>query len=176
MGTTSRALEVTIISGEGLRVDRRRQVKKKAFVVVRTNSQNSRSTKADFDGGSFPAWNEKLVLEMPAHARFLTVEVRCKVNSGDKVVGTAKIPVSDFAGGYFPPNYLHFLSYRLRDSGGERNGIINLSVRVKGTENVIGAATCAAAAASSLRPWMGGSTVVGKFSGGVVTGVPVWMA
>ncbi|KAF7138590.1 hypothetical protein RHSIM_Rhsim07G0019500 [Rhododendron simsii] len=173
MATTSRALEVTVISGEGLRLDRRRPVKKNAFVIVRTNSQNSRSTAASDDtGGSSPAWNEKLVVEMPPHAWFLTVEVRCRANSGDKVVGTARIPASDFVGCNVPANYLHFLSYRMRDGRGEPNGIINLSVRVKGAENGAGAAATCAAAASVSRPWVGGAVVVGKVAGGVVTGVP----
>ncbi|XP_028095787.1 BON1-associated protein 2-like [Camellia sinensis] len=176
MATTSRSLEVTIISGENLRVDRTRPVKKNAFVVVRTDSSPiSQSTNLDIDGGSYPTWNQTLLVDMPGHARFLNVDVQCRSNSGDKVVGTARIPASDFAGGYFPENYLHFLSYRLRDSGGERNGIVNLSVRVKVPEGSgrVAAASSAANSCSQSRPWMGVSAV-GKVSGGIVSGVPVW--
>ncbi|XP_028064927.1 BON1-associated protein 2-like [Camellia sinensis] len=175
MATTSRSLEVTIISGENLRVDRTRPVKKNAFVVVRTDSSPiSQSTNLDIDGGSYPTWNQTLLVDMPVHARFLNVDVQCRSNSGDKVIGTARIPASDFAGGYFPENYLHFLSYRLRDSGGERNGIVNLSVRVKvpeGSGRV--AASSAATSCSQSRPWMG-VPAAGKVSGGIVSGVPVW--
>ncbi|XP_057497682.1 BON1-associated protein 2-like [Actinidia eriantha] len=170
MATTSRALEVTVISGEGLRLDRRRPVKKNAFAVVRTNSRISRTTKTDIDGGSYPTWNEKIVVDFPSQARFLTLEVHCKTNSGEKVVGTARIPATDFSGGYFPDNYLHFLSYRLRDGKGERNGIINLSVRVKVPENRVSAAMCS----GGTVPWMGGPLAVEGCSSGVVTGVPVW--
>ncbi|XP_028095786.1 BON1-associated protein 2-like [Camellia sinensis] len=175
MATTSRSLEVTIISGENLRVDRTRPVKKNAFVVVRTDSSPiSQSTNLDIDGGSYPTWNQTLLVDMPVHARFLNVDVQCRSNSGDKVVGTARIPASDFAGGYFPENYLHFLSYRLRDSGGERNGIVNVSVRVKlpeGSGRV--AASSAATSCSQSRPWMG-VPAAGKVSDGIVSGVPVW--
>ncbi|KAA8520594.1 hypothetical protein F0562_014850 [Nyssa sinensis] len=128
----------------------------------------ARMTKVDTEGGSHPEWNEKLVVDMPVHAHSVTVEVQCKTNSGNKVIGAARIPVSDFVGGYTPENYLHFLSYRLRDDRGERNGIINLSVRVKMPEH----ATCAASYAGSYsQPW---SMVPGhQVSGAVVTGVPV---
>ena len=175
MATTSRSLEVTIISGENLRVDRTRPVKKNVFVVVRTDSSPiSQSTNLDIDGGSYPTWNQTLLVDMPVHARFLNVDVQCRSNSGDKVVGTARIPASDFAGGYFPENYLHFLSYRLRDSGGERNGIVNLSVRVKvpeGSGRV--AASSASTSCSQSLPWTG-APAAGKDSGGIVSGVPVW--
>ncbi|KAL6981890.1 hypothetical protein U1Q18_023508 [Sarracenia purpurea var. burkii] len=148
METTSRVLEITVISGEGFLEGRRRPVKKNAFVIIRTDSRNSRTTKMDTAGGSYPVWNEKLAVDMPAHAGFLTVEVQRKTQSGGRVVGGARIPVSDFAGGYFPVNYLHFLSYRLRDERGESNGIINLSVRVKVPENAINAAACGAVSCS----------------------------
>ncbi|GFY92600.1 hypothetical protein Acr_08g0009960 [Actinidia rufa] len=170
MATTSRALEVTVISGEGLRLNRRRPVKKNAFAVVRTNSRISRTTKTDIDGRSYPTWNEKIVLEFPSHERFLTVEVHCKTYSGEKVVGAVRIPATDCTGEYFPDNYLHFLSYRLRDGKGERNGIINLSVRFKVPENRVSPAMCGGGAVQ----WMGGPLAVEGFSSEVVIGVPVW--
>ena len=178
MATNSRALEVTVISGEGLLLDRRNPVKKNAFAVVRTNSRISRTTKTDIDGGGYPTWNEKIVVEFPSHVLFLTVEVHCKTYSGEKVIGAARIPATDFAGGYFPDNYLHVLSYRLRDGKGERNGIINLSVRVKVLENMVSVAAaataCGGGATPCLRPWMGGPVAGEGCSSGVVTGVPVW--
>ncbi|KAL2511393.1 BON1-associated protein 2 [Abeliophyllum distichum] len=162
--TSSRTLEITVISGEDLRVNRRKLGKKNAFVTVQTGS--SRTTKIDTDGGSYPVWNEKLVMELPMHARFITVDVQCKAYSGgNKLIGTARIPVSDFSGGYLPDNYLSILSYRLRDVNGEKNGIINLSVKVKGPENTSCAASCS-------RPWME-VPVENRVSGGIVTGIPV---
>lgn len=118
-------------------------------------------TEPDKEGGSRPCWNQKFVVDMPANGKFITVEVQCKGSSHS--IGTAKIPVSDFVGGFTPESYVHFLSYRLRDSYGERNGIVNLSVKVKLPEYVGGSG-------NALRPWTG--TPVS--SGGVVTGVPVW--
>ncbi|CAI9781565.1 unnamed protein product [Fraxinus pennsylvanica] len=162
--TSSRTIEITVISGEDLRVNRRQPVKKNTFVIVQTFS--SRTTKMDTDGGSYPVWNEKLVMELPMHANFINVSVQCKAfSSGNKLIGTARIPVSDFSGGYLPENYLSFLSYRLRDRNGEKNGIINLSVKVIGPENMGWAASCP-------RPWTK-VPVDNKVSGGTVVGIPV---
>ncbi|KAK4418681.1 BON1-associated protein 2 [Sesamum alatum] len=139
-------IEVTVISAEGLLVNRKQPGKEKTFVVVRSDPFHSRSTGMDPNGGSYPEWKEKLVMELPLHARFVTVEV----HSGSKIVGTANIPVSDFAGGFLPENYLSFLSYRLRDANGEKNGIVNLSVKVKEAAGRGGAA-----AGCSGRTWAG---------------------
>lgn len=161
MESTSRTLEVTVISGENLRTNRR-PVKKNTFVVIRTDSNNVCTTKMDADGGSYPSWNEKLVVDVPLHVRFITVEVQCKTSVGNKIVGVARIPVSDFVGGYVPQSYLHFLSYRLRDYKGERNGIINISVRAKVPELY----------ASCSGTGMGVPLGESNF-GGVVTGIPI---
>lgn len=155
-------LEVTVISAEGLLRNRRQPVKKNAFVVVRSDPFNSRSTRVDLKGGSHPSWNEKLVMELPVHARFITVEA----HSGSKAIGSADIPVGDFSGGHLPENYLSFLSYRLRDAHGEKNGIVNLSVKVRGGS---GKSYCSA---SCARPWIG-FPVENKESNGIVTGIPV---
>lgn len=158
-------IEVTVISGEGLLLSRNQAVKRNAFVVVRSDPFNSRSTGMDSDGGSYLAWNEKLApMELPANARFITVEA----HSGTKLIGAANIPVSDFAGGFLPLNYLSFLSYRLRDANGCKNGILNLSVKVKGG--------AAAARDGSGQPWTGVPVVggIGKVvHHGIVTGIPV---
>ncbi|KAL8495331.1 hypothetical protein ACS0TY_019476 [Phlomoides rotata] len=161
-----REIEVTVISAEGLRVNRKQPVKKNAFVVVRSDPFNSRSTGMDPEGGSYPAWNEKLRLQLPPHAHFITVEA----HSGSKLVGAVNVPVADFAGGYLPENYLSFLSYRLRDANGEKNGIVNLSVKMKGAAGRGGGC----AASSSGKPWDGVAVVEGKVSNqGIVTGIPV---
>ncbi|KAL0464753.1 UNVERIFIED_CONTAM: hypothetical protein Slati_0362900 [Sesamum latifolium] len=159
---SSKEIEITVISAEGLLLSRRRPVKKNVSVTVKTDPLNCRSTGVDPEGGSYPAWNEKLVMELPLHARFITVEA----HAGSRVIGVANIPVSDFSGGYLPENYLSFLSYRLRDSNGEKNGIINLSVKVKGSGNTGCAASCS-------RPWMGILAADAKVSDGIVTGIPV---
>ncbi|KAJ4957342.1 hypothetical protein NE237_014125 [Protea cynaroides] len=131
MEKASRSLEITIISAEGLRLDGR-SVKKNVFVIVRTDSQNQRSTSMESKGGIYPTWNEKLEpLSLPNTVPFITVEVQCMMSSSSRVriVGTAKIPVSEFIGDNTPAQFLHFLSYRLRDRNGERNGIINFSIK-----------------------------------------------
>ncbi|GMN61278.1 hypothetical protein TIFTF001_030360 [Ficus carica] len=160
----SRTLEITVLSGEDLRIYRR-SVKKNAFVVVRTDTNNFQTT--EIDGGSDPSWNEKFLLGLPSHAHGVTLEVHCKTVFGNIIVGAASVPVSDIVGGYVPETHLRFLSYRLKDSRGGRNGIINISVRMK----VPAAEECphwAAAEYSSLVP-------PGKNDfGGVVSGVPVW--
>ena len=170
--SSSRTIEITVLSGENLCLDRR-SIKKNAFVVVRSNGGNDfRTTGIDVNGGSNPNWNEKLLLELPLHATALTVEVYCKTSTGNRLVGTAMVPISDFTGGYLPENYMHFLSYRLRNQKGERNGIINLSVRTKVPPAQ--EYSCSAASSSSATAWEVG-VPVGKsdFGCGVVIGVPI---
>ncbi|CAL1397618.1 unnamed protein product [Linum trigynum] len=182
----TRTLEFTILSAEELRLEGR-PVKKNAFAVVKTDPFiNSGSTRADSDGGSYPQWNEKVVVEMPMPpANSVTLEVR----SGNRVVGAVAVPVSDFLGdGLTPEDYLHFLSYRLRDPRGVKNGIINFSVRVRGGGGGGSIYGCSPAAGkkvveaecggSSTPPSWGVPMVDGRSNygggGGVVTGVPVW--
>lgn len=194
---SSRVIELTVLSGEGLRIDRR-LIKKNAFAIVQTDAFNYRKTKVDESGGSYPTWNEKLVMELPMHARFIDLQLQCKAsNSGNnnKTVGFAKIPVSDFIGGYVPENYLHFLSYRLRDAKGDKNGIINVSVRVKlvpeyttsnysskSRLNVQGyTPDCSLQAATGLNvqgysSYLSPAVGFGGPVGGVVNGIPVWCA
>ncbi|CAN1236894.1 BON1-associated protein 2 [Linum grandiflorum] len=177
----SRTLEFTILSAEDLRIDGR-SVKKNAFALVKTDLFNSKSTAADFDGGSYPRWNEKLVVDLPERTQSVTVEVQCKVGAGNRVVGTASVPVSDFLGDVTPVGYLHFLSYRLRDPRGLKNGIVNFSVRVIGGGGGGGgyaASSCSTPSwktTSSSSSWGVPAARDGDAcsGGGVVTGVPVW--
>ncbi|KAE8733341.1 BON1-associated protein 2-like [Hibiscus syriacus] len=165
METNSRTMEITVLSAEDLRIDNK-SIKNNAFVVVWTDTYNYKTTKIDAEGGSFPSWNDKLVMPVPMHTPFVTLQVKCKASSGgDKTVGIAKIPATDFIGGYYPENRLQFLSYRLRDSKGLKNGIVNVSVRVK--EALQGCSS--QAAASGL-----GIAVDGRKDSGVVTGIPIW--
>ncbi|XP_073314085.1 BON1-associated protein 2-like [Primulina huaijiensis] len=158
---TSKAIEVTVISAEGLLESRRKPVKKNAFVVVKSDPRNPISTGVDSEGGSYPSWNQKLEMELQSHVRFIAVEA----HSGSKVIGSANIPVMDFSGGSLPENYLSFLSYRLRDANGEKNGIINLSVKVKGGVKSGYAASCS-------RPWIR-APMDDKVANWIVTGIPV---
>ncbi|GMN61273.1 hypothetical protein TIFTF001_030358 [Ficus carica] len=166
---SSRTVEMTVLSGEDLRLASKSR-KSNAFVIVRYGVNNFRTTETDGgEGGSYPKWNEKLVLDLPPHAEAVTLEVHCKTAFGDKIVGTASVPLSDFAGSYMPDSYLHFLSYRLRDSRGQRNGIINISVRMKGP-----APEYSCSASVSAPEQMAVGVPVGKSNfGSIVTGVPV---
>lgn len=169
----SRTLEITVLSGEDLQLDRR-SIKKNAYVVVRSESAESyRATEMDNgEGGSCPNWNERLVLDLPLHAQAVALEVHCKTAFGDRIVGSASVPVSDIAGGYVPDTFLHFLSYRLRDSRGQRNGVINISVRTKVAAPEY---TCSASVSAPEKMTVGVPVGKGK-CGDVVTGVPVWCA
>ncbi|XP_050156384.1 BON1-associated protein 2-like [Malus sylvestris] len=131
MTANSRTLEIKVISAENLQLDRK-PIKKNASVTVQTHTNNQvLTTEMDTEGGAYPLWNEKLVLDLPTYSKSITVEVQCKTSSRVRTIGTATISASDFVGGYVPEGYLHFLSYRLRNHKGERNGIINISVRMK---------------------------------------------
>ncbi|KAI4313200.1 hypothetical protein L6164_026197 [Bauhinia variegata] len=127
---SERTLEVTVLSCENLNMGRK-PVAKNVYVVFRTESLNSFTTRMEMaEGGSCLSWNEKFLVDMPMHAGSITFEVQCKTSIGIKSIGEAKIMVSDFLCGTIPETNLQFLSYRLRDKEGRRNGIINFSVRV----------------------------------------------
>ncbi|KAJ4727003.1 BON1-associated protein 2-like [Melia azedarach] len=182
----SRTIEITVLSAEDLRINRR-SVKKNAFVIAQTDPFNYCKTKLDELGGSYPAWNERFFIDLPMHVHFITLQVQCKTSSGNRNIGFARVPVSDFVGGYVPDNYLHFLSYRLRDAKGDKNGIINISVRVKTPEyatssskplpaglNVQGYAACSSQTAGLNVQGYASYSSPAVPVGGVVTGVPVW--
>ncbi|KAL1329572.1 hypothetical protein HN51_046690 [Arachis hypogaea] len=164
---SSRSFEITILSAENLRTNKT-SIKKNVFVKIQTDGNGEvRTTKVNGEGGSYPSWNEKVVMEVPLHARFITLEVNCKATMGIKSVGIAMIPVSDIVGGFVPQNQVQFLSYRLWDSKVNRNGVINISVRVKMPE-----------ISSLLPPAINGLPaqgvpVTGKSSNAVVTGIPI---
>ncbi|KAJ6400522.1 hypothetical protein OIU84_016048 [Salix udensis] len=119
-------LEITVLSCEDLRINGR-SVKKNTCVVVRTDPLNFRETTTDTEGGSYPSWDQKLALDMSIRETCITLEVHCRTLSVDRIIGSARMPVNDFMGGYFPQGYLSFLSYRLKDPKGLDNGIINVS-------------------------------------------------
>ncbi|KAI3441826.1 C2 domain-containing protein [Psidium guajava] len=170
--THKRSLEVTVISGEDLRINDR-PVNNNAFVTVKADSHSPPSscdsTKSNAPGESYPYWNEKLQINLPSGSHYIVIEVRRWSSSArDKLVGAAWIPVSDFLGGYTPENYLHFLSYRLRDADGQRNGIVNISVRVV-TSSCEGTSSSLSTSVPEF-----GITVDQEKRGRAVTGMPVW--
>ncbi|KAG2331077.1 hypothetical protein Bca52824_002257 [Brassica carinata] len=129
-----RKLEITAISAEGLLLDGRKPVKKNAFVSFDCNGAIVR-TRVDKVGGGYPVWEDKLETEfsLPEKKKkesFMYVGVYCQVSGKEKHVGTARVPVKDFTGGYAPEGFLHYLSYRLWDEYGKRNGIVNFSARI----------------------------------------------
>ncbi|KAJ8900327.1 hypothetical protein K2173_024967 [Erythroxylum novogranatense] len=169
-------LEIVIFSAEKLSLDKK-PVKRNTFVVVKTDPFNGKSTKADFEGGSSPSWNEKLVMVMPMHARFITLQVLCRVGPVDRVIGTVDVPASDFLGKYrsAPESYEHILSYRLKNEKGEKNGIVNLSIKVSdhGSPAPVTRNNKSKPCASSSKPAMGVPVGAGRRDGGVVMGIPV---
>ncbi|KAL2349143.1 hypothetical protein Fmac_003143 [Flemingia macrophylla] len=69
--------------------------------------------------GRSPSWNERLVVEVPAHARSMTLEVKCRNAPSVKDVGVARIAVEDILGGAAAGSddeHERFLSYALRES------------------------------------------------------------
>ncbi|CAH8287575.1 unnamed protein product [Eruca vesicaria subsp. sativa] len=145
-GMPTRKLEITAISAEGL-LDGRKPVKKNVFVAfeIAENQCNGAivRTRVDEVGGDYPVWEDKLEMEfsLPSSSEkkkkesFMYVRVCRQVSGGggsgkDKHVGTARVPVKDFMGGYAPEGFLHCLSYRLWDEYGKRNGVVNFSARI----------------------------------------------
>ncbi|XP_057450773.1 BON1-associated protein 2-like [Lotus japonicus] len=180
--TKPRTLELTILSAEDLRVDRK-PATRDVFVVVQAESTHATAVSGDEYGGGFHSWNQKFSVNLNMNTKFITFEVNCKTRSGSvKDIGVVRIPVSDFLGGLVPDTFLRFLSYRLKDRYGNPNGIINFSVRAvspggksggggsTAVDKVDGFSVPAAAADKIGGGSCGGSQVP---AGGVVTGIPV---
>ncbi|KAJ6328573.1 hypothetical protein OIU77_010292 [Salix suchowensis] len=157
-------LEITVLSCEDLRINGR-SVKKNTCVVVRTDPLNFRETTTDTEGGSYPSWDQKLALDMSIRETCITLEVHCRTLSVDRIIGSARMPVNDFMGGYFPQGYLSFLSYRLKDPKGLDNGIINVSGEVghlaaPGRRQMFDITTCAAIAGNGWKELYDGAVTV----------------
>ncbi|KAK9749358.1 hypothetical protein RND81_02G120500 [Saponaria officinalis] len=128
------SLEIKIRYVEGLTLGKK-PIRKNVFVILSIEnqiySQNNRqvSTGICEEGEmSNPTWNEKLTMTMPIGTKYIILDICHKTKS----IATTRVPTSDFIGNYTPQNYVHFLSYRLRNSYDEPNGIINFCVNVKG--------------------------------------------
>ncbi|MED6158996.1 hypothetical protein PIB30_038232 [Stylosanthes scabra] len=171
MGVSSQTLEITVISGENI------HVKEESYVIVRAESLKSCTTKAVKNtnivthnniSSSLISWNEKLLLEIPMHARSITFEVQCKNSraSSARSVGVARIAISDIllggsSCGDCEGEGGNVLSYRMRDWDGRRNGVIHFSVRMM-------------VAAPPVKELMEDKKKTQKDSGEVVLGVPLW--
>lgn len=160
------SLEMTIISAENLYISKKQRVKELS-VVIRGGSGDECTTKMPTESGDGAlTWNEKVDIKLPENAGFVFMEVYCRYSSGKgKLVGASRVSVKDILGGFVPTNHLQFLSYRLRDSDGDRNGIINISVRVKGLPR-----RCSATPVQ--QPEVGVPMGGAQRFGAVVTGVP----
>ncbi|QHO08480.1 BON1-associated protein [Arachis hypogaea] len=97
---------------------------------------------------------------------------------GCQDVGIARVAVSEFMGGFgsVPQHCLQFLSYRLRDWEGRRNGVLNFSVRVVNSPEYVTAAAGKAVSPCGFKlrgTTMGATTSSSSCGGGVVVGVPI---
>ncbi|PHT71990.1 hypothetical protein T459_22775 [Capsicum annuum] len=130
--SSTRLQEIIAISYENLLDNQKQPIKKNVFVNIKTKSTtcNEQTKKIDKEG-EFSIWNEKLIVDMPMHAHHLTMKVQYKTSSGNEIVGITKVSTLDFIGGFLSEDYLHFLSYRLRNEKGEKNRIINFFVMIK---------------------------------------------
>jgi Ca2+-dependent lipid-binding protein len=170
----SHTIEITILSAENLQ-ENKKALKGNTFVTVECDGSNNEvsTTKLDSEGGSYPTWNEKLVIDVPLHARFVTIEVKYKTRGSSSSIGMARIPVSDFIGGYVHENQLQFLSYRLWDNRVRRNGVVNISTKVKMSQQN----SCSNSMSSTVNGVpVTGIPVAGNGSTRVVTGIPaIWL-
>ncbi|KAL9315095.1 hypothetical protein ACSQ67_016096 [Phaseolus vulgaris] len=167
-------MEITIISAENLCMNGK-PIKKDTYVVVHTQSCTKFfTTSTEEEGGSNnPSWNEKFLVD---GANCITLEVKCKTWFGVKSVGAARIAVSEFnLGGFAAENSLQFLSYRLWDEKGKRNGVINFSVRVVKAPPECESSCSMVEIEKNLRGFGMQVTVGENDAAGIVTGVPVFL-
>ncbi|KAJ1426823.1 C2 domain [Sesbania bispinosa] len=163
----SHTIDITILSAENLCMNGK-PIRKNAYVVIHTpNPKFLTTTMSGDESGSYPSWNEKFTVEFCDASKYITLEVQCKTWLGVRSVGTAQIAVSDVLGGFVGQNCLQFLSYRLWDGKGQRNGIINFSVRVKVPDQYSESSSC-----NSMQIAVKRANI--NDSNGVVTGIPVF--
>ncbi|KAK7349557.1 hypothetical protein VNO77_07008 [Canavalia gladiata] len=132
----ARTLEINVISGESICVDRS-SVAENVYVVVRAESLNCCTTKmVNKEEGVF-AWDEKFLLDVPSYATSVTFEVQSKRFKGVRPIGVARIALSDLIGDnnnnnkvWESESNVEMFSYGLRDWEGQRNGVIHFSVKV----------------------------------------------
>jgi hypothetical protein len=176
------SLEVTVVSGESVRLRSGRALGRGAYAVVQTGSSSAVThVDKDADCGGYPYWDEAVRVELPAGARGIDVEI-CRSSSGGgrgESVAAVRVPVADFSVG--PPGHLHCLSYRLHDTGAMRgrNGIVNITVKRLGGKAsvpapVVGKAVDAGASGSGSSSSCYGAGDQGTVAAaGVAIGYPV---
>lgn len=129
----SSSLELIVISAEGLHFGGCWPKNNNIFATVDFGLYNHAATDTTTDTETI--WNQKLHLQWRSDVQHIRIEVKRRSMLGNVTRGVADIPVSDFRRSrsdvdYVPPNYLHFLSYPLRDRRDRRCGIVNLSFRL----------------------------------------------
>ncbi|XP_027353207.1 protein SRC2 homolog [Abrus precatorius] len=125
-----RTLELTVLSAEELNVDQKLTIED-LYVVVRAESINCYTTGMAKESGEGKAsWNDKLLVDVPMHAKSITLEMKCNTSTSVKDVGVARIAVSDVVEEDVLDHSFKFFSYRLRDWEGRCNGVLKFSVRV----------------------------------------------
>jgi Ca2+-dependent lipid-binding protein len=92
----ARAIEITIISGQNICVDRNSKADD-IYVVVRTDSLNSCTTKMAKQNEDLLSSNEKFKLHIPTHAKSVIFEVQCKKYKGAPPIGVARIALFGFS-------------------------------------------------------------------------------
>ncbi|MED6158433.1 hypothetical protein PIB30_032756 [Stylosanthes scabra] len=176
-------LELMVQSVEGLQLERKpATTKNNLFVVVRAESINSYTTcmAKQGDTNNNLTWNHKLVVDVPLHASSITLDVKSKTLKGVKDIGIARVAVSEFmgcgGGGGIPQHCLQFLSYRLTDWEGRRNGVLNFSVRVLNSPEYAGkvVSSCGFQMRGTAMEATTTSSSASSGGGGVVVGVPIW--
>ncbi|KAF1863864.1 hypothetical protein Lal_00030984 [Lupinus albus] len=167
-----RTIEITVISGENISVDENLMAEN-VYVVVRPESINCYTTKMGIREEGLIAWNEKFLLEIPMHAKSITFEVQCKKYKRSRLIGVARIALSDLEGGK-ENNCLQMFAYGLRDWDGRRNGVIHFSVRnfliseVKCVKGITMGSSC------GFENQVMGFQVNEKNSNDVAIGIPLW--
>ncbi|KAL2330405.1 hypothetical protein Fmac_017986 [Flemingia macrophylla] len=172
----SATMEITIMSAENLCMNGRR-IRKDAYVVAHTQSctklfttrtvtqEQERGSNSNSNNNN-PSWNEKFMVS--DGAKWVTLEVQCKTWFGVRSVGAARVAVDDFLGGFAAADRVQFLSYRLWDEKGRRNGVINFLVRVVKAPLECDEKRTLVEIKKNLLGCGGGS------SGVIVTGIPVF--
>ncbi|XP_027337926.1 BON1-associated protein 2-like [Abrus precatorius] len=176
MGVSSRTLEITVISGENILVT------EDPYVVVRAESLKCCTTNMAKDSGNnnstFFSWNQKIMLNVPVHARSITFQVQSNRFKAVRPVGVARIAVSDFLNGVVSQNCFQVFSYRLRDWEGKRNGIIRFAVRVAPPEECLNSTVEAVkgtvASKESGDQFLGIGIDDKNSCNEVAVGVPIW--
>ncbi|GLJ55924.1 hypothetical protein SUGI_1200660 [Cryptomeria japonica] len=128
------AFEIEIISAQDLKCVTSFGRPMRTYSVVWSDSTAQKCTRIDREGGSYPTWNDKF--QMTVTKGFLKqkgsaalVQIYCKTMTGNKRVGSARMPYSDILEGFTKPESIHFLSYRIRTPNGRPRGYLDLSVR-----------------------------------------------